>query len=71
MCLQLQADKLRRQDLFIIDEATMILHSMQIDICLQDITGVASHFGGKILLYGGDFRQPACCPSSPAISGDR
>ena len=54
-----QADMLRRQDLFIIDEALMIpshaLHA--IDICLQDITGVASHFGGKILLLGGDFRQ--------------
>ena len=54
-----QADMLRRQDLFIIDEASMIpshaLHA--IDICLQDITGVASHFGGKILLLGGNFRQ--------------
>ena len=46
------ANVLRNQNIFIIDEASMIpTHALDaIDRCLQDITG-------NIMLFGGDFRQ--------------
>jgi hypothetical protein len=53
------ANLLRKLDLIILDEASMIptfaLHA--IDKCLQDITGINNVFGGKVVLLGGDFRQ--------------
>jgi hypothetical protein len=45
--------------MFVIDEASMVpLHALSaIDKLLQDITGNEVPFGGKIFLFGGDFRQ--------------
>ena len=53
------ANFLRNQNMFIIDEASMIpTHALNaIDRCLQDITGNNECFGGKVMLLGGDFRQ--------------
>ena len=53
------ANFLRNQNMFIIDEASMIpTHALNaIDRCLQDITGNNEYFGGKVMLLGGDFRQ--------------
>ena len=53
------ADYLRSLDLILIDEASMIpnhaLHA--IDRLLRDIMQNDTPFGGKLLLFGGDFRQ--------------
>ena len=53
------ADFLRSLDVIMIDEASMIpnhaLHA--IDRLLRDITQNDTPFGGKLLLFGGDFRQ--------------
>ena len=52
----MQADLLGSQSLFIIDEASMIptpTHALHaINRCLQDVTGVAVPFGGKVFLLG-------------------
>ena len=66
----MQADLLRSQSLFIIDEASIIptpTHALHaIDRCLQDVTGVAVPFGGKVFLLGGDFGQ--VLPVIPRVS---
>ena len=53
------AEMLRGISLFLIDEASMIpkhaLHA--IDRSLRDICGNDLPFGGKVILFGGDFRQ--------------
>lgn len=50
---------LRRAELIIWDEATMsskhIVHA--VDLCLQDIMEDNRPFGGKLVLFAGDFRQ--------------
>ena len=53
------ANVLRNQNMFIIDEASMIpTHALNaIDRCLQHITRNNECFGGKVMLLGGDFRQ--------------
>ena len=57
-----QADFIRNAKLFIFDEATMIPSWMldYIDRLLRDIMDVNEPFGGKIVIFGGDFRQ--CLP---------
>ena len=53
------AEYLREQDLFLLDEASMIsTHAFHaIDRMLRDICGNNNPFGGKVILIGGDFRQ--------------
>ena len=53
------AAMLREVSLFIVDEASMVpLHAFNaIDRLLRDITGIDIMFGGKVFLWGGDFRQ--------------
>ena len=53
------ADMLRAQSLFIIDEASMLsLNAFNaLDNMLRDITGTNKLLGGKVFLFGGDFRQ--------------
>ena len=53
------ADFLRKQSLFIIDEASMMsLNAVNaLDKMLRDITVIDKLFGGKVFLFGGDFRQ--------------
>ena len=53
------AEELRNTLLFIIDEASMLSLSAfnSIDRMLRDITGVDVLFGGRIDVFGGDFRQ--------------
>jgi hypothetical protein len=54
------ADFLRSVTVFIIDEASMVPANAlrAIDTMLQDITGLQNvHFGGKVFILGGDFRQ--------------
>lgn len=50
---------LREVALFLIDEASMVpLHALRaIDMLLRDLTGKALPFGGKPVVFGGDFRQ--------------
>ena len=65
-----QAQFLRSLSLIVVDEASMVptlaLHA--IDRLLQDITGDKVPFGGKILLFGGDFRQVLpVVPRSPPV----
>ena len=53
------AQRLRETDVFVLDEASMIpTHALHaIDRSLQDISGNALLFGGKVFVLGGDFRQ--------------
>ena len=53
------ADELRAIHLFILDESSMIpVHAFNaIDRMLRDICNNNLPFGGKIILFGGDFRQ--------------
>ena len=68
------AEMLRRVNLFIVDEASMIpTHALHaIDRCLQDITQDSRPFGGKTVLLGGDFRQvlPVVPRAPPAVIVD-
>ena len=50
---------LRGISLFVVDESSMVpVYAFDaIDRLLRDITGLDSPFGGKIFLWGGDFRQ--------------
>ncbi|XP_066926173.1 ATP-dependent DNA helicase pif1-like [Clytia hemisphaerica] len=50
---------LRRRDLFVIDEASMIpkFAFEAIDLMLRDICNSNVPFAGKVILLGGDFRQ--------------
>jgi len=50
---------LRDVSLFIVDESSMVpIHAFDaIDRLLRDITGNDRAFGGKVFLWGGDFRQ--------------
>ena len=54
-----QADLLRRASLIIWDEVSMVpKHALGIvDRLLRDISNVNTHFGGKTIVFGGDFRQ--------------
>ncbi|XP_012837726.1 PREDICTED: uncharacterized protein LOC105958267 [Erythranthe guttata] len=53
------AELLRRAKLLIWDEAPMAKRWAieNVDKCLQDIMGNDQHFGGKVIVFGGDFRQ--------------
>ncbi|CAH1442934.1 unnamed protein product [Lactuca virosa] len=53
------AELLRLAKIIIWDEASMIKRQPveAVDQTMQDITGVALPFGGKIMVMGGDFRQ--------------
>jgi hypothetical protein len=53
------AELLRRASLIIWDEVAMTKRQAveALDRTLQDITGVESPFGGKVVVLGGDFRQ--------------
>ena len=53
------AAMLRDVSLFIVDESSMVpIHAFDaIDKLLRDITGNNRAFGGKVFLWGGDFRQ--------------
>ena len=53
------AAMLRGISLFVVDESSMVpVYAFDaIDRLLRDITGLDSPFGGKIFLWGGDFRQ--------------
>ena len=53
------AAMLRGLSVILIDEASMVpKHALDaIDRCLRDIMGNDVPFGGKLLLFGGDFRQ--------------
>lgn len=53
------ADVLRKADLIIWDEVSMVPKDALavVDRLLRDITGVNLPYGGKIILFGGDFRQ--------------
>jgi hypothetical protein len=53
------AELLRRASLIIWDEVAMTKRQAveALDRSLQDITGVGSPFGGKVIVLGGDFRQ--------------
>lgn len=54
-----KADELRQIDLILWDEAPMAkrLAIEAVDRTLQDIMGDERPFGGKVILFGGDFRQ--------------
>lgn len=58
----LEGKRLAQTSLFIFDEATMIPLWMfnYIDKLLRDVTGCTNPFGGKTVVFGGDFRQ--CLP---------
>ena len=76
---------LRRAEIIIWDEATMnskhLMHA--VDLCLRDIMDNDKPFGGKLVVFGGDFRQTlsvveggnraheveACIKSSPLWKG--
>ena len=53
---------LRRAEVIIWDEATMSSKFMvkAIDNCLRDIMDNDVPFGGKLVIFGGDFRQTSC-----------
>ena len=53
------AELLRRASLKIWDEVAMTKRQVveALDRSLQDITGCRSQFGGKVIVFGGDFRQ--------------
>jgi hypothetical protein len=53
------AELLRRASLIIWDEVAMTKRQAveALDRSLQDITGCGSPFGGKVVVFGGDFRQ--------------
>ena len=53
------AELLRRTTLIIWDEASMVNRQAieALDRTLQDVTGCNELFGGKIVVFGGDFRQ--------------
>jgi hypothetical protein len=53
------AELLRRAALVIWDEVAMTKRQVveTLDKTLQDIMGCNQHFGGKVMLFGGDFRQ--------------
>ncbi|XP_048545308.1 ATP-dependent DNA helicase PIF1-like isoform X2 [Triticum urartu] len=53
------AELLRRASLIIWDEVAMTKRQAveALDRSLQDITGCRSQFGGKVIVFGGDFRQ--------------
>lgn len=53
------AELLRRASLIIWDEVAMTKRPAveALDRSLQDITGCRSQFGGKVIVFGGDFRQ--------------
>jgi hypothetical protein len=55
-----QGELLRSTAVYIIDEVSMLpLHALHsIDTCLRDVTNNKdTRFGGKVMLFGGDFRQ--------------
>lgn len=54
-----KGDLLKQVDLIVWDEAPMMhKHSFEcVDRLLRDITGNDTVFGGKVVLFGGDFRQ--------------
>ena len=66
-----QAEFIRSLSLIFIDEASMVpLHGLRaIDLMLRDITGSNVPFGGKLLLFAGDFRQtlPVIPRANPAV----
>ncbi|XP_012856955.1 PREDICTED: ATP-dependent DNA helicase PIF1-like [Erythranthe guttata] len=53
------AELLRKAQLIIWDEAPMAKRWAieNVDKCLQDIMGNDKYFGGKVVVFGGDFRQ--------------
>lgn len=53
------AHLLRKAKLLLWDEAPMAKRWAieNVDKCLQDIMGNTKHFGGKVMVFGGDFRQ--------------
>ncbi|XP_065907872.1 uncharacterized protein [Dysidea avara] len=53
------AAMLREVSLFVVDESSMVpVYAFDaIDRLLRDITGNSKAFGGKVFLWGGDFRQ--------------
>jgi len=55
----LYAAMLREVPLFIVDEASMVpLHAYNaVDKLLRDINVIDTMFGGRVFLWGGDFRQ--------------
>ena len=59
------ANLIRMAKVIIIDESSMLhrYHVEALDRTLQDISGKAEKFGGKILILSGDFRQ--CLPVIP------
>jgi hypothetical protein len=67
-----QADFIRSLSLILVDEASMILKDAlnAIDLMLRDITdpNYSVPFGGKLIVFGGDFRQtlPVVRMESPA-----
>ena len=50
---------LRRAEIILWDEASMSCKSIvnAVDLCLRDILDCDKPFGGKLLVFGGDFRQ--------------
>ncbi|GBO20469.1 hypothetical protein AVEN_24659-1 [Araneus ventricosus] len=54
-----EADKLRQAVLIIIDEITMLTKDglRCIDSLLRDLMNNDKHFGSKVIIIGGDFRQ--------------
>lgn len=54
-----EAAYLRDLDIIIVDEASMIPgNALQcINRLLKDITNTSRLFGGKVLVFGGDYRQ--------------
>lgn len=57
-----EAELLRNNDVFIIDECSQVDKFMlrAIDRCLRDLTGLNVQFGGKCIILAGDYRQ--CLP---------
>ena len=53
---------LKRAEIIIWDEATMSSKYMlkAVDVCLRDIMEKDVPFGGKLVIFGGDFRQTSC-----------
>ena len=53
------ADRIKAASVLFFDEASMIPNKMLdlIDLCLKDIMQNSDDFGGKIVVFGGDFRQ--------------
>ncbi|CAF1386153.1 unnamed protein product, partial [Rotaria sordida] len=54
-----EAEEIRKTQVFIWDEAPMApSHALNAaDVFLRDIMNIDAHFGGKIMILGGDFQQ--------------